>query len=237
MRRHRLRILVFPGSLNPAGITVIPVLPLGAHHFSASYSGDGSYKAQASSSVADITITQATTATSITQAPTSIGSGVSFSMSAFVDTTSLGNSPTGTLTFFNGTTQLGMPVTVTSTLDSNGFAAATGTITGVTLTSAVPPASGPTNIPLRWLPVSAFIAAVGCVLLLMAAPARQRRTLVVMGVLLFAVAIAAQGCGGGSGGGSTPPPPPPANGSITVKYSGDTNYIGSTSTAVTITVN
>jgi hypothetical protein len=224
-----------PGSLNPAGISVIPVLPLGAHHFSASYSGDGSYKAQASSSVANITITQATTATSITQAPTSIGSGVSFSMSAFVDTTSLGNSPTGTLTFFNGTTQLGMPVTVTSTLDSGGFSAATATITGVTLTSAVPPASGPTNIPLRWLPVTAFIAAVGCVLLLMAAPRRQRRTIVIMGVLLFAVAIAAQGCGGHSGGTTTPPPP--ANGSITVKYSGDTNYIGSTSTAVTITVN
>ncbi len=226
--------LSFPGNLSTSGIAVIPVLPLGAHHFSASYSGDGSYKAQASSSVATITITQATTATSITQAPTTVVSGASFSITALVDTNSLGTAPTGTLTFFNGSTQLGTPVNVTAMLDLNGFSAATGTITGVTLTSAMPPPVERPGSPLRWLPMSAFAAAIACILLLLAVPARQRRTLVVMGVLLFAVALSAQGCGGHSSGTTTPPPP--ANGTITARYSGDANYIASTSTAITITV-
>jgi hypothetical protein len=119
-----------PGNLSPPGISVLPALSVGAHHFSASYSGDGSYKAQ-TSNTATFTITQATTAVSILQppTPTTATSGVNFGITAFVDTNSIGNAPTGTVTFFNGATQIGAPAPLTPTTDANGFVAATATIT------------------------------------------------------------------------------------------------------------
>jgi len=66
-------------------------------------------------------------------------------------------------------------------------------------------------------------------------PAVRRRQYAYAGVIFVLIAAAIAGCGGGSsggggggGGGSSR--------SLTAKYSGDTNYATSTSTAVTVTV-
>ena len=120
----------FPGSLTPT--VVIPALAVGTHSFTSTYPGDASYKA--SNGGTSLIVSKAPTADVISSAPTSVASGASFQVTAFVDTPSqtggsLGNAPTGTVTFFNGATQIGSPVAVTAAQDAAGFSAATATIT------------------------------------------------------------------------------------------------------------
>jgi hypothetical protein len=225
--------LSFPGNLSNLGIPIIPPLSVGAHNFSATYSGDGSYKASATSTHAQLTITTAPTATTITSAPSSVTSGSSFQMTALVDTNSIGVAPTGTVTFFNGSTQLGSPVAVTATSDSSGFVAANATITA-TLTSNAAPLIGPSGRHMEWIPIAGLALALICGALILAIPMKRRYALVGASIILFSVALALTGCGGG--GGSSNNPPPSTNGSITAKYSGDGNYVASTSTVVTIAI-
>lgn len=223
--------LSFPGNLSQLGIPLLPALSVGAHSFSATYSGDGSYKSGSSATHAAVTITTAPTATAITSIPSTVSSGVSFQVSAFVDTNSIGVAPTGTVTFFNGGTQVGNPVNVTATADANGFVAASAS-TMLTLTSGVALVATPRNRPFEWIPVIAFGFALLCGLLLLIVPMRRRLALAGLTLVILGLGIGIAGCGGG--GSSNTPAPGTAD--VTARFSGDGNYQGSSSTISIVTV-
>lgn len=223
--------LSFPGNLSQLGIPLLPALSVGAHSFSATYSGDGSYKSGSSATHAAVTITTAPTATAITSIPSTVSSGVSFQVSAFVDTNSIGAAPTGTVTFFNGGTQVGNPVNVTATADANGFVAASAS-TMLTLTSGVAPVATPRNRPFEWIPVIAFGFALLCGLLLLIVPMRRRLALAGLTLVILGLGLGIAGCGGG--GSSNTPAPGTAD--VTARFSGDGNYQGSSSTISIVTV-
>jgi hypothetical protein len=137
-------------------------LAVGSHSFQAKYSGDASYTGSTSSAVA-LTVTQGATATTVTPSATVVTSSQNVTLTAFVDTLSGGLAPSGAVTFYNNGTSIGTISgnQLVTTLDTNGFVAAQGSLT--------------TQLA--------------------------------------------------------------ASGSITAKYLGDTNYTGSTSTGVAVTVN
>jgi hypothetical protein len=111
-----------------------------------------------------------------------------------------------------------------------------------TLTTALsfltpPVASDPTRNVRPWPLVSA-IAAMAMMFVLFIARPRRRVQIFAMLALLAVIATSFAGCGGGStstGGGGTGTTSHVD--SITAVYSGDANFAGSTSTAVSITVN
>jgi hypothetical protein len=107
----------------------------GAHSIIATYSGDSSFHASSPSSAVSLSITKATTITSVQSNPTTAPSGSTVTLTATVNTTSLGNSPTGNVVFFNGSTQLPGNVSL-----SGGLNSATGYTQGIATyqTSALP---------------------------------------------------------------------------------------------------
>lgn len=220
-----------PFAINSAGHAEDQPIQLapGTHALSASYSGDISY--QPSGPFADtVTVTKASTQTQLTPSTSTIVAGGSITLTANVVTNSNGAGPTGTVQFMSGSTALSTAATCTPT-DATTAAAASCTATLTTTLSFLVPPSIPTRMPhIPLLP----ILVVACILVLILAaslrntPARQRG-FALASVFLFALIVAGlAGCSGGSGGG-------PRTRSITAVYSGDNNYTGSTSTAVTIT--
>jgi hypothetical protein len=210
----------------------IQLLP-GMHSISATYSGDTSYIAPAAATTLSLTVTQAATATTVTPSPSSIASGGSITLTANVATNSSGVGPTGTVQFKNGSAALGSAVNCVPTAGSASTAASC-TATLATTLALLPPL-GPTRVPTLPFPwVLAGLALLIVLLLgLRRVPSRYRPVYACAGVLLLAALVTglAAGCSSGYGGGSKT-----HYDSITAVYSGDSNYSGSTSTAVQVTI-
>ena len=105
------------GTLNGSGQTTLSVnlLSVGSHSISASYGGDSNFPAS-TSSVLTQTVTANSSATVVTSSvnPSAFGQSVTFTATV----TSSGGTPTGTVTFKDGTTTLG-----SATLNGSGEAA------------------------------------------------------------------------------------------------------------------
>lgn len=218
-----------PTSLSPA-----------SYALSATYSGDAGYSA-GTAGAANISITQATTSTTVVPSANSIASGGSVMLMANITTQSCGNPPTGTVTFLSNGTQIGGPIAVSGSFNQNdlvcgitlatrGFAQATATLS--TTLSTLPPAVNLHQHNLWKLPAYFLLAAVSLVAALLYGARRARRTPFAYAGLALVLCLfgwmAACGGGGGGGGGHTD--------SITAKYSGDVNYSASTAGAVPVTV-
>jgi len=215
----------------------------GAQTVTAVYSGDSNY---APSTSPAITVTAAAgtqvTTTVVTSSATSISSGGSVTLTAKVTgTNNNAAGPTGTVTFMNGTTALGTPATCTPTA---GTSTTPGTCTATLMTtlSLLTPPSGSNRAPRSplgpmWIVAGLLLAAFLLLLSrLRVAPLTRRLGYACAGALLFAcLAVGIAGCGGGGssggGGGTTP-----HTDSITAVYSGDPTYAGSTSAAVSISI-
>jgi hypothetical protein len=211
----------------------------GAYMLKATYTADAnsSFNSSATSNTVAVTVTQATTTTTLAPpSPASIASGGSVTLTATVGTNSNGTGPTGSVQFKNGGSNLQAAVNCVPTSGaSSGHASCTATLT--TALSEFVPIARPRTRSRPQLPV----VPLGIVsLLLIAFLAMQRRLSMgrrlgyaAAGLVLFAcVAAGIAGCSGsGRGGGGGSPR------SITATYSGDANYMGSTTaSAVTVTI-
>jgi hypothetical protein len=207
-------------------------LPAGSYNIAASYSGDSSYNAQASSNTLNVTVTKATTTTLVASNLGVVPSGSSVTLTAAVGSNSnSAQGPTGTIQFQNGSTNIGSPVACTAA-GATGNAGASCTATLNTTISAL--FQPPTRDPRPTLPLLPTLFALLSIVLFALGwrwmPEKRRHTYVYAGLLAFvllAVAIAGCGGGGGSSSGKT----------VTIKanYVGDTNYAASSGTT-TITV-
>jgi len=212
-----------------------------SYNLNATYTADAtsSFTSSTNSNAVAVTVTQATTTTAVTSSLASVAAGGSVTLTATVNTTSNGAGPTGTVQFKNGSSNLGSAVTCTPTsaiASTTGNASCTATLT-TALSELVPFAKPRTRPQVPVLPLG--IVSV----LLIAFLAMQRRFSIgkrlgyaLASLILFAcVAAGIAGCsgsgGGGGGGGGGP-----HTDSITAVYGGDTNYTGSTSSAVPVTV-
>jgi len=209
-------------------------LPAGSHKIAAAYAGDNSFTAS-TSATNTISITQATTTTAVNSSATIIASGGTVTLTAVVSSGSNSTQgPTGNVQFLNGGVSLGTAATCTAA-GATSSSGASCTATLQTALSALPPGIidvRPPNSPfvyLAWL--AAALAMMAFVLSVMLAAKRKQYAYAGVAFFLIAAAVLA-GCGGGSstggGGGSTR--------SVTARYSGDTNYAGSTSSAITVTI-
>jgi hypothetical protein len=207
--------------------------PAGSHKIAAAYAGDNSFTGS-TSATNTISITQATTTTAANSSATSIASGGTVTLTAIVSSNSnAAQGPTGTVQFMNGGSNLGAAAATCMPAGATSSAGASCTATLTTAISSLPPGIidiRPRNTPFVFL---AWLAAVLAMLSLVLAAklAARRKQYAYAGLAFFLVAVAAiAGCGGGSsssGGGSSR--------SVTAKYSGDTNYAGSTgSTTITV---
>jgi Pro-kumamolisin, activation domain/Bacterial Ig-like domain (group 3) len=213
--------------------------------------GDGNYSSSTGSGTFTVgTSGTVVTTTVVTSSVTTVASGGSVMLTATV--TGTGNNlagPTGTVQFQNGTVALSTPATCTAkagTSTSPGTCTATLTATLAQLVPLGQPGKNLQRTPLRL--IDSFWLAPAYLLLmallfslrwLPVTPLTRRLAYVGASALLCAcLAAAIAGCGGGSGSGGTTPPPTstPHTDSITGVYSGDSTYAGSTSAAVSISV-
>jgi hypothetical protein len=204
----------------------------GSHSIVANYSGDASFTASSSTPVTFTIIGTATT-TNVTSSVSSISSGGSVTLTATVATTSHGAGPTGTVQFKNGATTLSAAATCTPTAGTT-TATAFCTATLTTTLSFLKPPGVPYDRPFRTKPIWILIGTLFMMylLLLKRIPVAKRIGYACAGLLLFACIVTGiAGCGGGSGGGSGP-----HTDSITAVYSGDATYSGSTSSAISISI-
>jgi len=227
------------GATATAGASATAILNIsfattGTHTLTAVYAGDQNYATSTSAGVA-VTVGLLTTI-SATSSATSIASGGSVTLTATVATTSHGAGPTGTVQFKNGTSALSTAVTCAPTAGtSTTTASCTATLT-TTLAFLAPP-STPNRMPnIRFHPVVlvAFLLLLVILISLRRIPAAYRRGYQFAALLLLAgLVVSLAGCGSGYGGGG-------GGGvhydSITAVYGGDATYAGSTSPAITITV-
>jgi trimeric autotransporter adhesin len=112
---------------NNLPIVTSPALAVGTHVFTSAFPGDSSYLAS-TSPASTFTVTQATTATAITNAPTSVSANSNFTLVALVDTAGFGNAPTGSVTFFASGVSIGTAPLVAAQ-DVSGFTAGQATLT------------------------------------------------------------------------------------------------------------
>ncbi len=211
-------------------------LGAGTHTLSATYSGDISYNA--SGPITDtLTVTKATTATQVTPSVSSIMSGGSITLTANVTTVSSGVGPTGTVQFKSGSTALSSAATCTPTAATTSAPASCTATLMTTLSFLAPPAIPPqdTRIPTVPIWILAFLLVLIFRLSQRRTPVGRRGYAFACLVLFIFVAAGIAGCGGGSGGGGGGGGGAQTR-SITAVYSGDANYAGSTSTAVSITI-
>lgn len=203
---------------------------VGQHSITAKYNGDASFNASTSSSVG-FTVVQAATTTAASSSANSVGSAASVTISVAVTANSLGAPPSGTVQLFNGSTAIGSATTLTQgysstsgLVQSTASISLTGSQLGAIQKAALEKASFPWGL-------SGGAAAMACVFFL-AIPARRRSWRALLGLIVFAIMVSgAIACGGSSNNNNNG-----GTASITAKYSGDTNYTASTSTAITITV-
>lgn len=209
----------------------ISTFAVGSHSLTAQYNGDPSFNVSSSSAV-PFTINGGATTTVVTSTPTSLpAGGGSVMLTATVTGTGNGASPTGTVQFKNGAANLSAAATCNAVA---GAAVPTCTATLTTTLSFMAPPSGPNRIPtVRFQPILmvSFALLILFLITLNRIPARYRRTYACIGLLLLAgVVTGLAGCGGGYGGGG------PHYDSVTGVYGGDATYSGSTSSAISITV-
>lgn len=204
----------------------------GTHSLTAVYGGDTNYASSTSSAVS-LAVGQTTT-TTVTASPTSLpAGGGSVMLTATVVGTGTGASPTGTVQFMNGTTPLSTVTAVQCSAVPGATPTCKATLTA-TLSFLVPPVA-PKHIPTPQVPWTLLVAFALLLLLLLnwkRVPAQHRRAYACACLLLLAGLVAglATACGGGGGGGGT------HTDSVTAVYNGDATYAGSTSSAITITV-
>jgi len=124
-----------------------PPLAVGSHSFTASFSGDLSYKASSASAPAALMVLQAPTTTLVTPSLATVPTNTSVTLTALVDTQSNSNpssggssgaAPTGTVTFFNNGASIGTASgsQLVSAFDANGFAAVHATLFVMLTTNA-----------------------------------------------------------------------------------------------------
>jgi len=213
----------------------------GAHTITATYTADAasSYTSQSSSNSLSVTITQATTTTAVAPSATTITSGGSITLTATVSSQSNSSQgPTGSVQFLSAGTNLGAPATCTpagaTTNNSGNFVGASCTAKLTTSLSSLPPGFYTPQPRPTPLVIVGWLAALLAALSFLAAmrQAARRKQLAYAGLVLALIATGViAGCGGSSSttnGGHTE--------NISAKYSGDTNYGGSTSSAVSITI-
>jgi subtilase family serine protease len=241
----------FPNAQNPNSTNVArlndrgfaedqPIqLNAGSYSISATYTADtnSSFNSSANSNTLAVTITKATTTSAVASSLTSITSGGSVTLTATVSSTSNSSAgPSGTVQFMNGSTALGSAVTCASA----GAVGPIGAACKATLTTALSefiPLAKPRmrpNVP--FLPLGLLSTLLFAFLALRGRLSAGRRLGYAAATLLLFACMAAgfAGCSGSSGSGS-------AGGtahtdSITAVYSGDANYSGSTSAAVSVAV-
>jgi hypothetical protein len=211
----------------------------GAQSITAVYSGDTNYATSTSTAIT-VTATAGTqvTTTVVTPSVTTVASGGSVTLTAKVTGTNNNVAgPTGTVQFKNGTTSLGAAAICTptaGTASTPGTCTATLMTTLALLTPRFGPANGSRNKPIAplWIVGGGMLALLLLGLAQMrVAPLTRRLGYACAGALLLAcLAAGIAGCGGG-GGGTTP-----HTDTITAVYGGDGTYAGSTSAAVTISV-
>jgi len=211
-------------------------LSVKTHSIMGSYAGDSSYGPSTSApNPLSVTITQATTTTAMTSSLTSVASGGSVTLTATVSSSSNSSvGPSGTVQFMNGSTALGSAVTCTPT----GASASTNASCKATLSTALSefiPLTTPRlrpNVPV--LPLGIIASLLLAFLALQRRLSVRRRVSYAAATLLFAcLAAGFAGCSGSSGSGSGSKS---HTDSITAVYSGDTNYSGSTSAAVSVSI-
>jgi pro-kumamolisin-like protein/Big-like domain-containing protein len=222
--------------INSAGHAEDQPIQLGAgsHALSATYSGDISYSTSGPS-LDTVTVTKATTVTQVNPSVSSVISGGSITLTAIVATNSNGAGPTGTVQFKSGSSGLSSAVTcapaaATSTTGASCTATLTTTLSFLAPPSIPPQLPGSPALPL-WIAYGVLL--IMFLLSVKRFPAERRAYSFACLLLFVFVAAGIVGCGGGSGGGG-------GGGaqtrSITAVYSGDGNYAGSTSAAVSITI-
>jgi hypothetical protein len=227
--------------------TSVTFTSTGVQSITAVYSGDSNYAASTSPAIT-VTATNGgtqVTTTVVTASVASISSGGSVTLTAKVTgTNNNAAGPTGTVQFMNGTTALGTAATCTPTAGTS-TTPGTCTATLTTTLSLLTPPSGSNRTPRSpfgpmWIVAGLLLSAILLSLSrLRVARFTRRLGYACAGALLFAcLAAGIAGCGGGSssgggggGGGTTP-----HTDTITGVYSGDATYAGSTSAAVSISI-
>jgi Pro-kumamolisin, activation domain/Bacterial Ig-like domain (group 3) len=238
---------VLTGTFVPAGGTAsasVSFTAAGTQSVTTVYSGDTNYAGSTSAAIT-VTATAGTqvTTTVVTPSVTTVASGGSVTLTAKVTGTSNNVAgPTGTVQFKNGTTPLGAAATCTptpGTASTPGTCTATLTTTLALLTPGFGPANGIRNMPIApmWIVGGLMLALLLLGLARMrVAPLTRRLGYACAGALLLAcLAAGIAGCGGGGGGGGGGGTTPHTD-SVTAVYGGDGTYAGSTSAAVTISV-
>jgi len=211
-------------------------LNAGSYSISATYTADAnsSFNSNASSNALAVTITKATTTSAVVSSPTSVASGGSVTLTATVSSSSNSSAgPSGTVQFMNGTTTLGGTVACAPA----GASAAAGASCKATLTTALSeliplaqPRLRPT-VPMLLVGIISLLLLVLLLVLQRRLPSGRRVGYAAAALLLLACLTAGfAGCSGSKGAGG------PHTDSITAVYSGDTNYSGSTSAAVSVAV-
>jgi hypothetical protein len=210
------------------------VLAPGKHSLAASYSGDANFAASGPTAADSITITQGPTSVTLTSNVGSISSGGVVMLTAVVNTGSSGLAPTGTVQFFSGSTPLSGNVVLTPFKPNSFFLQGAATLTATLTTSLSSlPVAGPTKTPnsLGRYPLALFTLGTLLCLFLLRKTSANRRRYAYVGLTLAVFMLAGMAaCGGGGGGGHA------HTDSITAKYGGDTNYTGSTSAPLIISV-
>jgi trimeric autotransporter adhesin len=216
---------------------------IGSHSVTASYSGDASYNPSSASAIT-FSIAKATPSIFVTSGSSSVQEGQSLTLTVLIEGYGIGLAPTGSITVSGGPSGTPTSATLSPTVDPfYGVAAGVATIT---ITTTPPATSSLTpdhrGGPFGWIAGSG--AALACILLF-TIPARRRAWRGLMGLVVLALfAISASiGCGGGSsssggggGGGGGTGGTTTGSYTISVGYSGDSNYnsaSGSTTISVT----
>ena len=208
-------------------------LAAGTHTVQLTYSGDNSYTG-AGPVTLSLTVSKATTATSVASNPTTTTSGGTVTLTAVIISNSNSSAgPSGTVQFLSNGSNLGAAATCTPA-GATATAGASCLATLTTTISTLPPGliemrqrPGPPAM-LIWL--AAFCVLI-CLLLSLRLPSRHRGY--AYAGLVFFLLLGIAGCGGGgSGSGGTTS----TARSITANYSGDANYSSSASLPISITL-
>ena len=248
--------------LNSQG-NALPTNPIftftaGSHSISASYAGDASFNASASTTPATFTISQAATTISLS-GPAGVTLGGTLTLPAILSATSCGNPPTGTVTLFDGTTQLGAPQPVQSislpncTIQATVNFVASGFPQGISSVTAkysgdtnyISSTSGPESIDAKANSTSTLSASPTTiqqgqsVILTALVAANSPGEPALTGTVFFSLNGQTVGSSSVSNGQAqlTTTALPVGNDPISASYSGDTNYNNSSSAVAFVQVN
>ena len=237
-------------TLSSGTATLAPtVLPTGANSVTAVYSGDSNFTAS-TSPVVTVTVAQISTSTVLTYTPSNPSYGQSVTLTATITPSTTGPAaPTGAVTFYNGTTSLGTGTISNdvATLNTTSIPAGTNSLTAVYggdtnyATSTSPAVSVPVTTTASTTTVTVFpISPVSGQNITFSATVASTisGSPNPTGSVQFFNGSTLLGTGTLSGGVATFMTTSLTTGtySITAKYLGDSNFTGSTSPVVNVTV-